>query len=123
LCTFLYGKRQGDVWYKIKLGWIIDETREKIENLTQTGFADLHFEGVQNVACDVGFLPWSWLFKNDYFKDKYFSVNMPRKYNNSFAKLRCGVAPLKIETGRTFLPHILSSQTVIGSSVHFNECK
>ena len=25
---------------------------------------------------------------------------MPRKYNNSFAKLRCGVAPLKIETGR-----------------------
>ena len=25
---------------------------------------------------------------------------MHRKYNNSFAKLRCGVAPLKIETGR-----------------------
>ena len=28
---------------------------------------------------------------------------------------------IRIQT--TFLPHILSSETVIGSSVHFNECK
>jgi hypothetical protein len=40
------------------------------------------------------------LFKNDYVKEEYLSVNMPGKYKCSFAKLRCGVAPLKIETGR-----------------------
>ena len=56
--------RQGDVWCKIKLGLIIDETREKIENLPQTGFAVLHFEYVQNVACDVGFLSCNDLIQN-----------------------------------------------------------
>ena len=40
------------------------------------------------------------LFKNEYVKEEYFSVNMPGKYKCSFAKLRCGVAPLKIESGR-----------------------
>ena len=40
------------------------------------------------------------LFKNDCFKEKYLSVNMSGKYKSSFSKFRCGVAPLKIETGR-----------------------
>jgi hypothetical protein len=48
----LYGNVVGHT-----LNNLIFETREKIENLTQTGFAVLHFECVQNVACDVGFLP------------------------------------------------------------------
>jgi hypothetical protein len=36
------------------------------------------------------------LFKNDYVKEEYLSVNMPGKYKSSFAKLRYGVTPLKI---------------------------
>lgn len=40
------------------------------------------------------------LFKNEYGVEKYLSVNMPGRYRSAFAKFRCGVAPIKIETGR-----------------------
>ena len=40
------------------------------------------------------------LFKNEYGKENYLLKNIPGKYKSAFAKFRCGVAPLKIETGR-----------------------
>jgi hypothetical protein len=40
------------------------------------------------------------LFKNDYFKEIHLFENMSGKYKSAFAKFRCGVAPLKIETDR-----------------------
>ena len=40
------------------------------------------------------------LFKDVYGCENYVSCNMPRSYRSALAKFRCGVAPLKIETGR-----------------------
>ena len=43
---------------------------------------------------------WYRLFKNEYGKENYLLKNIPGKYKSAFAKFRCGVEPLKIETGR-----------------------
>ena len=40
------------------------------------------------------------LFKTDFTVENYIKINMPTHYRSSFAKFRCGVAPIKIETGR-----------------------
>jgi len=40
------------------------------------------------------------LFKRFYGKEHYCTINMPLSHRAAFAKFRCGVAPLKIETGR-----------------------
>ena len=40
------------------------------------------------------------LFKQNYGTEKYLLTNIPGKYKSALAKFRCGVAPLKIETGR-----------------------
>ena len=40
------------------------------------------------------------LFKADYEVEKYVKQNLTRKCRSAYAKFRCGVAPLRIETGR-----------------------
>ncbi|XP_071151601.1 uncharacterized protein [Mytilus edulis] len=40
------------------------------------------------------------LFKHDYCTEPYLKYKMTLKFRSSFAKFRCGVAPLRIETGR-----------------------
>ena len=40
------------------------------------------------------------LFKFSYFSEQYLLQNIPIRYRSAYAKFRCGVAPLKIETGR-----------------------
>lgn len=40
------------------------------------------------------------LFKSSYGTEKYLSYYIPYKYRSALAKFRCGVAPLRIETGR-----------------------
>ena len=40
------------------------------------------------------------LFKQDYCTEVYINSNMPRSYRSALAKFRCGVAPIRIETGR-----------------------
>ena len=61
------------------------------------------------------------LFKNDYFKEKYLSVNMPGKYKRAFAKFRCGVAPLKIETGR-YEGVSIENRTCFNNICNVNNC-
>jgi hypothetical protein len=61
------------------------------------------------------------LFKNDYFKDKYLSVNMPGKYKSTFAKFRCGVAPFKIETGR-YEGVSVENRTCFNNICNVNNC-
>ena len=39
-------------------------------------------------------------FKSEFKTEKYCQIIMPLKHRSAFAKFRCGVAPLKIETGR-----------------------
>ncbi len=40
------------------------------------------------------------LFKVNYFTEQYLLQNISIRYRSAYAKFRCGVAPLKIETGR-----------------------
>ena len=40
------------------------------------------------------------LFKQDFETELYLSKTVPYRYRRAFAKFRCGVAPLRIETGR-----------------------
>ena len=40
------------------------------------------------------------LFKNYFSPEKYCEIIMPPRHRAAFSKFRCGVAPLKIETGR-----------------------
>ena len=39
-------------------------------------------------------------FKNDLTTSHYLKINMPRAYRSAYAKFRCGVAPIRLETGR-----------------------
>ena len=40
------------------------------------------------------------LFKTNYIVEPYCKIILPLKHRSAFAKFRCGVAPLRIETGR-----------------------
>ena len=40
------------------------------------------------------------LFKTYYIVEPYCKIILPLKHRSAFAKFRCGVAPLRIETGR-----------------------
>ena len=40
------------------------------------------------------------LFKTEYEVESYCEIRLPIAHRSAFAKFRCGVAPLKIETGR-----------------------
>lgn len=40
------------------------------------------------------------LFKHTYNTEQYLLQKMPQRHRSAFSKFRCGVAPLKIETGR-----------------------
>ena len=40
------------------------------------------------------------LFKLEYCTENYLCTKMQGRYRSAFAKFRCGVAPIKIETGR-----------------------
>jgi hypothetical protein len=58
---------------------------------------------------------------NDCFKEKYLSVNMSGKYKSSFSKFRCGVAPLKIETGR-YEGVSIENRTCFNNICNVNNC-
>ena len=40
------------------------------------------------------------LFKHDFCTEPYLEYKIPLKYRSAYAKFRCGVAPLRVETGR-----------------------
>jgi hypothetical protein len=37
------------------------------------------------------------LFKHDVCTEPYFEYKMPLKYRSAYAKIRCGIAPLRVE--------------------------
>ena len=39
-------------------------------------------------------------FKNDYKSENYVTCMMPRSHRAAFSKFQCGVAPIRVETGR-----------------------
>ena len=39
-------------------------------------------------------------FKHTYETETYISTILPRRYRSAYAKFRCGVAPIRLETGR-----------------------
>ena len=40
------------------------------------------------------------LFKTQFAVEKYCKIILPPRHRAAFSKFRCGVAPLRIETGR-----------------------
>ena len=40
------------------------------------------------------------LYKEEYKEESYLRIPISRGHRSAFAKLRCGVAPLRVETGR-----------------------
>lgn len=40
------------------------------------------------------------LFKHDFKTEQYLKIQMDKKYRSALAKIRCGVAPIRLETGR-----------------------
>jgi hypothetical protein len=40
------------------------------------------------------------LFKHDFCAEPYLEYRMPLNYRSAYAKFRCGVAPLTVETGK-----------------------
>ena len=40
------------------------------------------------------------LFKSEYKSESYITANLPIHHRSALAKFRCGVAPIRIETGR-----------------------
>lgn len=40
------------------------------------------------------------LFKEEFKTEKYLYISMSAKHRSALAKFRCGVAPLRLETGR-----------------------
>ena len=47
--------------------------------------------------------------------------NIPGKYKSAFAKFRCGVAPLKIETGR-YEGILTENRLCFNNACHMNNC-
>ena len=68
------------------------------------------------------------LFKHSFDIEKYVTCNIAKKYRSAFAKFRCGVAPLRIETGRYENLHVNDRKCVhciddIEDEVHvFTKC-
>ena len=61
------------------------------------------------------------MFKNEHGKENYLMKNIPGKYKSAFAKFRCCVAPLRIETGR--YEGLLVETIICFSNVcHINNC-
>ena len=78
---------------------ILDKNSIKyIENLSFNAYKDDWYE--QLMSDGVKKLRSYKKFKNVYGVETYLCNNMPGKYKSAFSKFRCGVAPLRIETGR-----------------------
>ena len=63
----------------------------------------------------------SFNYTYDYFKEIHLFENMSGKYKSAFAKFRCGVAPLKIETDR-YEGVSIENRTCFNNICNVNNC-
>ena len=52
------------------------------------------------------------LFKSDYQNERYLTANLPVHHRSALVKCRCGIAPVRIETGR-YERHALDNRLCI----------
>ena len=78
-----------------------------LQNLVNCLFTVYIDEWTQSVSKDTGTrgrgknkLRTYRSFKTEFGTEFYLRCSLPKKHRSAFAKFRCGVAPLKIETGR-----------------------
>ena len=84
-----------------------------VEELEERMFNVFKGEWKEKVVSDQGVRPYQRdklrtyrLFKREYCTEPYVEEVLNRQHRSALAKLRCGVAPLKIETGRyERIPH------------------
>jgi hypothetical protein len=84
----------------------------------------------KNIVNETGKLRTYKLFKHHYGAEPYCTRPIPRRHRSALGKFRCGVAPLRVETGRyTGIPvdlrHcVLCNNGSIEDEIHvFIECK
>ena len=78
-----------------------------VENLRVAGLNKFKTDWKDNIRSEVGpsrrgrnKLRTYCLFKSIYETEAYCKTILPLRHRSAFAKFRCGVAPLRIETGR-----------------------
>ena len=78
-----------------------------VENLRVAGLNKFKTDWKDNIRSEVGpsrrgrnKLRTYCLFKSIYETEAYCKIMLPIRHRSAFAKFRCGVAPLRIETGR-----------------------
>ena len=83
------------------------------------------YENWSNDIRNVSKLSTYCLFKNVYQTESYVKIVTNRQHRSAITQLRCGVLPLKVETGRyQTIPHELRlctfcSQNSIENEIHF----
>jgi hypothetical protein len=73
-----------------------------------------NFENV-NALADGKKLRTYKLLKNEFGTVKYVELFMPKKYRSALCKFRCGVATIRIETGRYVLSLPNKNKTISSS--------
>ena len=80
-------------------GFILNKDLNKnIENECFEKFKEEWYDKI--MSDDKNKLRTYRIFKNVYGVENYLIFNIPGRYRSALAKLRCGVAPIRIETGR-----------------------
>ena len=74
--------------------------RSVITNVLDRYDTQLNVAWSNSIVNNVGKLRTYRLFKKVYGTEHYVKINMPHNYRSAYAKFRCGVAPIRIETGR-----------------------
>jgi hypothetical protein len=77
---------------------IIDQCKERFQVLENNKWFHNLWDDRKNVNGNK--LRTYRLFKTELLSEEYLNINMPRQQRAAFVKLRCGVLPLEIETGR-----------------------
>ncbi|XP_060589316.1 uncharacterized protein LOC132744577 [Ruditapes philippinarum] len=99
-------------WNELNLGMFCDLSSpiaktsfvRQVESLTMEGFKA---EWIRSVNCTVGpsgrglnKLRTYRTFKQEHTSEEYCKMILPPRHRSAFCKFRCGVAPIRIETGR-----------------------
>lgn len=88
-----------DMAYVINSNYILSKKVIKdIENMSFECFKQEWYDKI--MSNEASKLRTYRMFKNTYGVEKYLNININGKYRSAMAKFRCGVAPIRIETGR-----------------------
>lgn len=71
-----------------------------VNNIADKSYTKYCLTWSEKIVNDTGKLRTYKLFKQHYGAEPYCIKSLPRRHRSALGKFRCGVAPLRIETGR-----------------------